>query len=45
MAHLVDKRTVGRANAVLLLSVVWGALAACVVGSIVFEIRYWVGTW
>ena len=41
MAHLVDKDTVERANAVLLLSVLWGGLAACVIAAMVFEFGYW----
>jgi hypothetical protein len=45
MAHIVDKETVERANAVLLLSVVWGAIAACVIAAMVFEIGYWVDAW
>ena len=41
MAHLVDKELVERANAVLLLSVLWGAFAACVIGALVYDISYW----
>jgi hypothetical protein len=45
MAHLVDKQFVERANAVLLLSVLWGAFAACVIGALVHDISYWFGEW
>lgn len=45
MAHLVDKETVERANAVLLLSVLWGGLAACVIAAMAFEIGYWLASW
>jgi hypothetical protein len=41
MTHLVDKEAVERANAVLLLSVLWGGLAACVIAAMVFEFGYW----
>jgi hypothetical protein len=41
MSHLVDKHFVERANAVLLLSVLWGGLAACVIGALVFDVAYW----
>jgi hypothetical protein len=41
MAHLVDKHTVERANAVLLLSTVWGALAACAIGAMIYDISFW----
>ncbi len=45
MSHLVDKDFVQRANAVLLLSVLWGALAACIIGALVYDIGYWVASW
>jgi hypothetical protein len=45
MAHLVDKEMVARANTVLLLSVLWGGLAACVIAAMVFEIGYWLASW
>jgi len=41
MAHLVDKELVERANAVLLLSVLWGGFAACVIGALAYDISYW----
>lgn len=41
MAHLVDKEFVERANAVLLLSVLWGGFAACVIGALIYDIGYW----
>ena len=43
MAHLVDKEFVDRANAVLLLSVLGGAFAACVIGALVHDISFWLG--
>jgi hypothetical protein len=45
MSHLIDKHFVERANAVLLLSVLWGALAACVIGALVYDIGYWLAHW
>ena len=33
MAHLVDKQFVQRANTALMLAILWGALAACVIGA------------
>ncbi len=38
MAHLVDRHFVERANTVLLLSVLWGAFAACVIGALVYDL-------
>jgi len=45
MPHLVDKRVVERANTVLLLSILWGALAACVIGAMVYDVVYFVKSW
>ena len=41
MSHLVDKHFVERANAVVLLSVLWSGLAACVIAALAFDIAYW----
>ena len=38
MAHLVDRHFVQRANTALMLSILWGGLAACVIGAIVYDI-------
>jgi hypothetical protein len=44
MAHLVvDKHFVERANAVLLLGTLWGALAACVIAATLYDIALWLG--
>jgi hypothetical protein len=45
MAHLVDKDLVQRANTAVLLSILWGALAACAIGATIYDIAYWVGAW
>ena len=45
MAHLVDKDLVQRANTAVLLSILWGALAACAIGAMIYDIAYWVGAW
>jgi hypothetical protein len=42
MSHLVDKHLAERANAVWL-SVLWSALAACVVGALLFDVVSWFG--
>jgi hypothetical protein len=34
MAHLIDRHLIERANAAVLLSMVWAALAACVIGAV-----------
>jgi hypothetical protein len=45
MAHLVDKNFVERANAMLLLGILWGGLAACVLGALSYDIAYWFQGW
>ena len=45
MAHLVDKHLVQRANTMLLLGILWGALAACVIGAMVYDVVYFVKSW
>jgi hypothetical protein len=40
MAHLVDKHIVERANRVLLLGILWSAIAACVIGALAYDIVY-----
>jgi len=44
VSRLVDQRFVERANAVLLLlllGILWGALAVCVLGALSYDIVYW----
>jgi hypothetical protein len=45
VAHLVDKRFVQRANTLLLLGILWSALAVCVLGALSYDIGYWFGAW
>jgi hypothetical protein len=45
MAHLVDRGFVERANTVLLLGVLGGGLAACVIGALAYDIAYWLQGW
>ena len=45
MAHLVDKHFIQRANTVVLLSILWGGLAACAIGAVVYDIVAWVKGW
>ena len=41
MAHLVDRHFVERANTMLLLGILWGGLAVCVIGALAYDIAYW----
>jgi hypothetical protein len=45
MAHLIDKSFVERANAVLLLGILWSALAVCVLVALAYDIAYWLDGW
>jgi|EndMetStandDraft_8_1072994.scaffolds.fasta_scaffold60128_4 hypothetical protein len=45
MAHLVDKHLLERANTVLLLGILWGGLAACALGAMVYDVALWLGAW
>ena len=45
MVHLADKSIVERANTVLLLGILWGALAICVLGALAYDIAYWFEGW
>jgi hypothetical protein len=45
MAHLVDKQFVQRANTAVLLSILWGGLAACAIGAMIYDIAYWLKAW
>jgi len=45
MAHLVDKRLVERANTMLLLGILWSALALCVLGALSYDIAHWFIAW
>ena len=43
IAH--DVELVLRANRAAILFLLWGALGACVVGSLVFDVGHWLGGW
>jgi hypothetical protein len=45
MAHLIDRDLVERANTALLLGILWGALATCVLGALAYDIAYWLDGW
>jgi hypothetical protein len=45
MTHLVEKDTLIRANTALLLTLVWGALALCAFGAVVYDVGRWFQAW
>jgi hypothetical protein len=43
MAHLIDRHFLERANSVLVLGVLWGGLAVCVIAATLYDIATWFG--
>ncbi len=39
--HIADKSFIERATAVLLLGLLWSGLAACILGTLSYDIAYW----
>jgi hypothetical protein len=42
MVHFVDKHLLQRANTALLLTLVWGGVAACAIAAMVFDVKHWI---
>lgn len=45
MAQLLDKHLIERANATVLLAVVWGGLAGCVLAALIYDIAAALRSW
>ena len=45
MAQLNGKKWLERANTVLVLGVLWSALAVCVIGALSYDMAYWFTAW
>jgi hypothetical protein len=43
LTHLIDKKFVERVNTGLLLGILWGAFALCVLAALSYDIAYWFG--
>jgi hypothetical protein len=41
MVHFVDKHLLQRANAAVLLTLVWGGVAACAIAAAIYDISHW----
>jgi hypothetical protein len=41
----LDKRAILRAETALMLSLVWGGLAFCVLAAVAYDIRHWFAAW
>jgi hypothetical protein len=41
LSHLADRQFVARANAVVLLGLLWGALLACLVTALIVDLNRW----
>jgi hypothetical protein len=42
MAHLLDRHLLERANTAVMLAVLWGGLAVCVIGATIYDIARWI---
>jgi hypothetical protein len=40
-AHIADRSFVERATTVLLLGILWGGFAACILGALSYDIAHW----
>jgi hypothetical protein len=45
MTHHIEKQTLLRANTAVMLTLVWGGLAACAFGALVYDVGRWVDVW
>jgi hypothetical protein len=43
--HLIEKQFLLRANTALLLTLVWGGLAACAFGAVIFDVGRLLALW
>ena len=43
--HVVEKQTFLRANTAVMLALVWGGLAICALGAVVFDVGRIAGVW
>jgi hypothetical protein len=44
-SHFIDRRMIARINTAILLGLVGGGLAACVIGAFVYDIGRWFSAW
>lgn len=45
MPHVVEKELLQRANTAVLLALIWGGLAACALGAVVYDVGRWFSLW
>lgn len=45
MTHRIEKQVLLRANTAVMLTLVWGGLAVCAFGALVYDIGRWVDVW
>lgn len=44
-AHFVDRQTLERLNAAILLGLIGSGLAACVIGAFIYDVGRWIAVW
>jgi hypothetical protein len=45
MPHILEKQTLLRANTAVMLSLVWGGLALCALGAVVYDVGRMLTAW
>jgi hypothetical protein len=45
MTQFLDKHLFARANTALLLTLVWGGVAACAITAAVYDVSQWIAHW
>lgn len=44
-AHLIDRRTLGRINAAIMVGLIGGGLSACVIGAVIYDAGRLLSLW
>jgi hypothetical protein len=45
VTHRIERKTLLRANTAVMLTLVWGGLAACAFGALIYDVGRWVDVW
>lgn len=45
MAHRIERQVLLRANTAVMLTLVWGGLAVCALGALLYDVARWVDVW
>jgi hypothetical protein len=45
VTHRIERKTLLRANTAVMLTLVWGGLAVCAFGALIYDVGRWVDVW